>query len=388
MGGVATSDLESLVNVANWSAVMNVARTIFERCQIWDAEKDMALAYRCEALFRMRLYDDLISELGAILPIVEKQLEEKIDEVVVDRVASLRLLLAEVKLLSGQSSDAFEAYADIESWLSELSPEMSTLAQFWSWHVSCHICNAHIRLRNWKSALRLLRSLFLRLEVVDNETSPEEQADIASAQVILLCRIAKLLLQIGAVKAASAQADLASQLMATKPALTVLDRFAFLQTQTLLLQGLLHFSEERFDVALDVFNTVIGTEKVRMASKEGHTERGLRGNWQSSSWRALRLVLWRQLDDAALSSAVNNYAICCLYLKRVGTAILRLEELVATDPIVFFTDPIVFNLCTMYDLCFAPDVATNKKKALQKVAARYHINDSSGSLHWRSFRLN
>jgi len=109
--------------------------------------------------------------------------------------------------------------------------------------------------------------------------------------------------------------------------------------------------------------------------------------FSDESWTSCVLrVLWRQLDDCPLSAAVNNYAVCCLYMKKNLAAITKIEELIAADPAVNMTDPIVFNLCTMYDLCYAPDVSTNKKKSLQKVSAKYHIADSM--LHWRSFRLS
>ena len=61
-----------------------------------------------------------------------------------------------------------------------------------------------------------------------------------------------------------------------------------------------------------------------------------------------------------------------------------MEELIQDDPTQNLIDPVVFNLCTMYDLSCSPDVSIEKKKALQEVATHYHIDD----LHWKSFRLN
>lgn len=61
-----------------------------------------------------------------------------------------------------------------------------------------------------------------------------------------------------------------------------------------------------------------------------------------------------------------------------------MEQLIQDDPTQNLIDPIVFNLCTMYDLSCSPDVSIEKKKALQEVANHYHIED----LHWKSFRLN
>jgi hypothetical protein len=102
--------------------------------------------------------------------------------------------------------------------------------------------------------------------------------------------------------------------------------------------------------------------------------------------RLFRFILLQSKDENLFSSAINNYAICMLYLKRNLESMSRLEKLIGLNPLKYMIDPVVFNLCTMYDLSYAPDVSLSKKKALQKISARFGINDPI--LHWRSFRLN
>jgi len=100
----------------------------------------------------------------------------------------------------------------------------------------------------------------------------------------------------------------------------------------------------------------------------------------------IRRALSQSKDDCPLAAAVNNYAVCALYLKKIADAMKKLEQLIGENPSLYMTDAVVFNLCTMYDLSFAPESSVMKKKALQKVASRYDINDAI--LHWRSFRMN
>ena len=50
------------------------------------------------------------------------------------------------------------------------------------------------------------------------------------------------------------------------------------------------------------------------------------------------------LEESIASAAVNNYAICALYLRRIKVAIDKLENLIKFDPLCFLTDPVVFNL--------------------------------------------
>lgn len=88
-------------------------------------------------------------------------------------------------------------------------------------------------------------------------------------------------------------------------------------------------------------------------------------------------------EDTLQPIAVNNYAICALYLKRLPDAISTLEQLVRENPPRNMVDAVVFNLCTMYDLSNEPQVALGKKRVLQQVASRYHLED----VLWQSFRL-
>lgn len=91
-----------------------------------------------------------------------------------------------------------------------------------------------------------------------------------------------------------------------------------------------------------------------------------------------------EIEESTLASATNNYAICSLYLRQIHEAVRKIEELILDDPTQHLIDPVVFNLCTMYDLSCAPELSIEKKKALQEVANHYYIED----LHWKSFRLN
>lgn len=97
-------------------------------------------------------------------------------------------------------------------------------------------------------------------------------------------------------------------------------------------------------------------------------------------------VFCQSKDESLLCTAVNNYSICSLHLKQNLSAIEKIENLISEDPVKLMTDSVVFNLCTMYDLSYSPEISTNKKKLLQKIAGKYNINDPI--LHWRSFRLS
>ena len=91
-----------------------------------------------------------------------------------------------------------------------------------------------------------------------------------------------------------------------------------------------------------------------------------------------------EMEESLLPIAVNNFAVCSLHLRRIKAAVSKMEELVQDDPSRHMIDPVIFNLCTIYDLSFGPLVSTEKKKTLQMIAEKYNIDDIS----WRSFRLS
>lgn len=94
-------------------------------------------------------------------------------------------------------------------------------------------------------------------------------------------------------------------------------------------------------------------------------------------------ILEYEEGDVMLSIAVNNYSICCMYLKQINEAIKVMEELIQESPIRHMTDAVIFNLCTMYDLTCSQEVSGAKKKTLQQIANMFNVAD----LHWKSFRL-
>lgn len=143
---------------------------------------------------------------------------------------------------------------------------------------------------------------------------------------------------------------------------------------------------------MDTFDTLIETEKANKmndpssSSSVAAISEILGSNVKLTKSKMIRLALTQAKDECLLAAAVNNYAICALYLKRSNAAIATIEKLICEDPVQHMTDPMIFNLCTMYDLSFAPDVSSMKKKILQKIANRYGLVDPV--LHWRSFRTS
>lgn len=89
---------------------------------------------------------------------------------------------------------------------------------------------------------------------------------------------------------------------------------------------------------------------------------------------------------ASLSTVVdatNNLALTALFHCQMDRAVALLEAAVTIDPATYLTDAVVFNLCTLYDLCSDSATAEARKKALQRLSEESRLVD----LNQSSFRV-
>lgn len=158
----------------------------------------------------------------------------------------------------------------------------------------------------------------------------------------------------------------------------------------------------QFEQALDLFTTIVETEGATVDSSDAELETATASLSLTTAPPAAATAsvdaaiaaalsvhsqqVRRSTEHSNLAVAVNNLSICCLYVKQIRMAIQRLEQLILQHPARHLTDPVVFNLCTLYDLSYAPDTSAMKKKLMQRVASEYHVDDPI--LHWKSFRLS
>ncbi len=148
-----------------------------------------------------------------------------------DFLVSLRLLRYEVNLMSGQAQIALKELNEIRYQLMALLTDdkeiedqasffgfsqfegddrvaLQTRVYYWYWLTECHLINFNIRSRNWKNALQLSRkmscdlddiaagSYFLGSSNLTVSISNEDKLDVIAAKIVVLCRTARLLLQV------------------------------------------------------------------------------------------------------------------------------------------------------------------------------------------------
>ena len=152
---------------------------------------------RFEAQYRMKLYDELATEISGLIAEETKKIESGGNNsgFNYDVIVSMRLLLNDVKLMTGRSEEAVEQLHNIKTWLSTEKPSNNVI--FWMWQVKCHIVNGYIRLRNWKQASLELNCMINELhQRVNACTNAEDRSSLIKAQILLLTRLSRMLFQV------------------------------------------------------------------------------------------------------------------------------------------------------------------------------------------------
>jgi hypothetical protein len=139
--------------------------------------------------------------------------------------------------------------------------------------------------------------------------------------------------------------------------------------------------------AADFFGSSGGIGVSTTASSSSGQTAPMKGHdWELGGLIEFHPFVYADLQGSLLAVAVNNYSVCALFLRQAKLAISSLETLIQEDPPRNMVDPVVFNLCTLYEISSAPDLSTAKKRVLLRIATLFHLTDPL--LNANSFRLN
>lgn len=369
-----------------WTKVVEICTSNPEYQLYKSSSEDLTLHWqlRLEGMFRLKMFDEIGQDTNTILNEEDGALGSSDSHNNIS--LAMRLLSCEIKIMTGRCDEAVEQLLLLRKSLVE--KEFPGRIP-WDLRFQCAIVNAYIRMRQWRLAV-----LELRNALADIDLKFEVASHALNAKLSVLCLLARVLLQVGAIEASAHCCEQAWTLFSTHVGHAIpqeTDEIAcFVWTQIYTTRGLTFFGSDQFEDASKTFQIVLECQR----------------NWtQRKSYRPLAVdffsnpapadsrtltvshpFVFSDSQNSSLAIAVNNYCICQLYLKQVKIAISTLEQLIQENPTDHMVDPVVFNLCTLYDLSCSPDVSTVKKKVLQQVAAHFHIDEQR--LYWQSFRLN
>jgi hypothetical protein len=188
-----------LANNSSWQGVIKLSgKLLYEQQNVSEQIVSKITGLRFEGLYHMKQYDELATEATSILAEEELKIaaaEDNTEHFNYNVVVSMRLLLNDIKIMTGRSEEAIQQLMSMHKWLKTL-PQKSIVA-FWLWQVKCHVVNGFIRLRNWKAATLEMNGMINELqEFVHNCVNVEEKANLVKAQIVLLARMARLLFQV------------------------------------------------------------------------------------------------------------------------------------------------------------------------------------------------
>lgn len=190
--------LVTLAESSSWQGVVKLsAKLLYEQENLPGHLFSRVTGLRFEGLYRMKQYDELATEATSILTEEELKMaaEGERYEFNYNTTVSMRLLLNDVKIMTGRSEEALEQLLTMHKWLDSL-PQQS-IVSFWLWQVKCHVVNGYIRLRNWKAATLDMNQMLNQLQrMVQACTNPEEKSNLIKAQIVVSTRLARLLFQV------------------------------------------------------------------------------------------------------------------------------------------------------------------------------------------------
>lgn len=378
--------LDILVQCNAWKYCVDLLEPMITSSGDASSASDILIKYKLQGLYRMKQFDNLLVEISKIIA-HEEALKNNAN---MDTVISMKLLLADIKVLTGQGEDAMQQMYLILHWLKDIQahPEKYSYSKsidvdWWLWRTRGLVLSAKIWLKLWRSAyddmIAMLNDIRSQISNSCGNGSVDDQPPITlvQAEIIMHLRISRLLLNIGSLKVSQHYYNNALVLADTyTEALQSYNEQVHIsiKCQVSVTAGLIAFTNDDFGSAMHHFNEVIDMEQQKQ-SVEVKAVEGVNRPFAGIA----------DVEESLLAIAVNNYAVCALYVRKIDEAIEKLESIIQKNTPKYMTDPVVFNLCILYDISCAPDLSLIKKKVLQNVATAYHLSDPV--LNWRSFRM-
>jgi len=225
----------------------------------------------------------------------------------------------------------------------------------------------------------------------------EEESDVSllsklcyfALRIELLSRQMRIFLQLGAISEAQSLQDeilredyqsfnqLCDSITSSPRMVKFKGQFLILQqtpTQVHLNNGLLSFANLDYEDAITHFQSAVSAQRERSCSSPKSATAKIHSHILSTG---ILNALDLQDDPHILTHVFNNLALCSLYTCQVNLAVSMMEDFIKENPTLYLTETLVFNLCTLYELCADSAMSGRKKKVLQGVAKRFFLHDIS-----------
>lgn len=204
----------------------NIWRTVFDiseslstdlskrAFEFLDTESIFTISLRYESLFRLKMFDELSSELGKALSQISHLQDESGPDLTLNiqrdyiRVA-LTILFAETQFMIGHGNEAL-AQLYVLRLTQERAGVQSTEGRKWIMKLGLSVVNMLLRQHQWTNAISELKELFCTFKKTESEDSSSHRC---CYEVLLLCKLARVMLHVGAVADGEHYLEMAHQTM-------------------------------------------------------------------------------------------------------------------------------------------------------------------------------
>jgi hypothetical protein len=194
--------LQMLANHFCWKQAVKLSSKLEAAEPVKNGALSQVTKLRLDALFRTRLFDELVMETNKIIMAEQQRIQSSATEGTIgdqsndgDLILSMKLLQAEIKAIAGRGEDALGYLRIIQQSLSASSAPLLN-GRFWSWRIRCVIVNAAVRQRYWRIVIKELLSMSKDVEEEIDSVGSEPPLSLLRAHVVILCRISRVLLQV------------------------------------------------------------------------------------------------------------------------------------------------------------------------------------------------
>ena len=381
-----------------------------------DRESLLILSLRLEAMFRLKMFDDLTPEITKLMVHLSYLEDEDGREIPAtpDHFAlriGLIMIDAETQFTIGHGSEALGKLLIQRLTLkncsnnkeNEKAAVSNATRRVWNMKLTLSIINMLIRQREWTNAINEMKSLLEEIRNDKKSLDGNDRIDATSNYEILLsCKITRVLIHMGDIHTGEQYLEMAKKAFNSKGkssspsslSMNSSSNDSTIEDYLVLTGGILLQGKDQYESAMKLFSSVIDSQVARNGnitigdedlSQLLNSSLSTEDNASDAGNGYVLQFMTEGLFDgtALLAAAVNNYAVCCVFLKKIDVAMKKLENIMQDNPSQNMTDALVFNLCTIYDLSYSPEISANKKKMIQQIAGMYRVEE----INWRSFRL-
>lgn len=191
------SDLGQISLDRNWKQVLALTSSLLPEDYLLvfstDTINKETFTCRIEALFKLKLFDELITFTNSFLSLIENQ-PQPLSSRLLSLSIVLKLVICEVITMTGRGDEAVERLYSLEKQIEALSnSEMQLQTAAWIPIIWMMHVNILIRQHQWPSALKMMQKI---LNYSNSRDFEIKETTRAQSQIAIKCLVSRMCVQV------------------------------------------------------------------------------------------------------------------------------------------------------------------------------------------------